>query len=102
MPEVAEKPKTEKQRYQHGDLLNDSGQVVDKKGRTAAERQMTRNKKAELPPLRAFRVSKTTPDGPVTAVVKARDALEAWAVFCDEQRSWPSRHAVEAQVELVD
>ncbi len=62
-----------------------------------AQRQMTKNagRAAEF---RDWNVTKFTKDGPQTETVSARDESEAWAVFCDLLKSWPSRHAVEATV----
>ncbi len=73
----------------------------DSFGPTAAERQMKKNARP-VREARMYRVTKTTLDGPVTAEVKAHDESEAWAMFCDQLRSWPSRHAVDAVVESID
>ena len=73
----------------------------DSFNKTAAERQMKKNARP-VREARMYRVTKTTRDGPVTRDVKAHDESEAWAVFCDLLRSWPSRHAVDAVVEPID
>lgn len=68
---------------------------------TSAQRQMKKHANPERP-MRLFRVSKTTPDGEVSVEIKALDGAEAWAKLCDAMESWPSRHAVDAKVVLID
>lgn len=36
-----------------------------------------------------------------TAEIQARDANEAWAVFCDGQKSWPSRKVAKPVIEFL-